>query len=170
LGAFLREFFVDSSPLYKGDYFNLAAETIRRLEKFHEFPQTIIVEVEVKQLWRYVTRDRNMLSDWLIYAGPNGWPAHISALREIASEFPDSTIYVPGNRGQKVCSSAAELNEIIGLYESFSKLSQKLASDGLSAIRYRRSSRHQISIARTRTLRRVRNLYRSPCGRHKLKL
>lgn len=58
-------FLVDSSPFYKGDYFSEATEAIRRLEKFHEFPQSIIVDVEVKQLWRYVTRDRNMLSDWL---------------------------------------------------------------------------------------------------------
>lgn len=59
-------FLVDSSPFYRGGYFSEAAEAIRRLEEFHEFPQTIIVNVEVKQLWRYVTRDRNMLSDWLI--------------------------------------------------------------------------------------------------------
>lgn len=72
-------------------------------------------------------------NDWLIYAGPNGWDAHITALRELAAEQPASTIYIPGNRGQKVSSSGAELNEIIGFYESFSKLSQKLASDGLSA-------------------------------------
>ncbi|WP_417657161.1 hypothetical protein [Pseudidiomarina aestuarii] len=72
-------------------------------------------------------------NDWLIYAGPNGWPAHISALRKIASEQPESRIYVPGNRGQKVSSSAAELNKIIDIYEGFNKLSQKLASDGLSA-------------------------------------
>lgn len=72
-------------------------------------------------------------NDWLIYAGPNGWSAHIAALREIASEHPESTIYVPGNRGQKVSSSATELNEIMGIYESFSEVSQKLASEGLSA-------------------------------------
>lgn len=72
-------------------------------------------------------------NDWLIYAGPNGWPAHISALREIISGQPDSTMYVPGNRGQNVSSSAAEINEIIGIYEGFSKLSQKLASKGLPA-------------------------------------
>ncbi|RUO41989.1 hypothetical protein CWE22_07560 [Pseudidiomarina aestuarii] len=72
-------------------------------------------------------------NDWLIYAGPNGWPAHISALREIAFEQADSTIFVPSNRGQKVSTSAAELNKIIGIYEGFSELSQKLAHEGLSA-------------------------------------
>lgn len=51
----------------------------------------------------------------------------------MASEHPASTIYVPGNRGQKISSSAAELNKIIGIYKSFSKLSQKLAHEGLSA-------------------------------------
>ncbi|MBN7819737.1 alpha/beta hydrolase-fold protein [Bowmanella yangjiangensis] len=58
-------FLIDSSPFYKGDYFGETTETIRRLEKFHDFPETIIVEVEVKQLYRYVTRERNTLSDWL---------------------------------------------------------------------------------------------------------
>ncbi len=72
-------------------------------------------------------------NDWLIYAGSNGWPAHLSALRAIVSKQPDSTVYVPGNRGQKVTSTAAELNEIIGVYEGFSKLVQNLANDGLTA-------------------------------------
>ncbi len=60
-------FLIDSSPFYKGAYFTDATTTIRRLEKFNEFPETIVVTVEVTQLYRYVTRDRKMLSDWLIH-------------------------------------------------------------------------------------------------------
>lgn len=72
-------------------------------------------------------------NDWLIYAGPNGWAAHISALRTMLSKQSGSTVYVPGNRGQKVTSTAAELSDLVSVYEGFSKQVQTLASDGLSA-------------------------------------
>ncbi|HEY9031450.1 MAG TPA: hypothetical protein VIM93_08845 [Kangiella sp.] len=72
-------------------------------------------------------------NDWLIYAGENGWSAHIDALRDFVAKNPDTTLYVPGNRGQKVSSTVHELNGLLGIYERFSNLVQRLASKGNSA-------------------------------------
>lgn len=58
-------FLIDSTPFYKGTYFTDTTSAIRRLERFNAFPETIVVKVEVSQLYRYATRDRNKLNDWL---------------------------------------------------------------------------------------------------------
>ncbi len=71
-------------------------------------------------------------NDWLIYAGENGWPAHLDALRDFVAKQPDPTLYVPGNRGQKVSSTVQELNSFFGIYERFNDLVQRLASEGSS--------------------------------------
>ena len=72
-------------------------------------------------------------NDWLIYAGPNGWLAHLNALRDFVANHPATILYVPGNRGQKVSSTVHELNNLLGIYERFSNLVQRLASEGNSA-------------------------------------
>lgn len=71
-------------------------------------------------------------NDWLIYAGPNGWSEHLNGLRDFTTKQPASTLYVPGNRGQKVSSTVHELNSLFEIYERFFNLVQRLTNEGSS--------------------------------------
>lgn len=58
-------YLIDSSSFYLGDYFTDAQDAIRQLEKFHDIPESIIVDVKIDKLYQNVTSDRNKLRQWL---------------------------------------------------------------------------------------------------------
>ena len=72
-------------------------------------------------------------NDWLIYSGKNGWKTHINELRSIREQHTNNTLYVPGNRGKHISSSAQEVDRLINIYEEFRQSVIKLAREGLSS-------------------------------------
>ncbi|HEY9031455.1 MAG TPA: alpha/beta hydrolase-fold protein [Kangiella sp.] len=58
-------YLIDSNSFYLGDYFTDAQDAIRQLEKFHDIPESIIVDVKIDKLYQNVTSDRNKLTQWL---------------------------------------------------------------------------------------------------------
>ncbi|RUO41988.1 hypothetical protein CWE22_07555 [Pseudidiomarina aestuarii] len=124
-------FLVDSGPFYKGDYFNEAVEAIRRLEEFHEFPQTIIVDVEVKQLWRHVTRDRNMLSEWL---SSELAPLIAKQYRTLKRNSIVGFSYTAGGLMNSLALRESPFTTIISLspvFDSISDIPEELANDNM---------------------------------------
>ncbi|MBC3765527.1 hypothetical protein [Neptunicella marina] len=72
-------------------------------------------------------------NDWLMYSGENGPKAQLKGLQTMLSLADDNTHFYPGNRGQKISSSKAELTQLKDRYQEFVQLVTELYQQGLSA-------------------------------------